>query len=170
MSEGAPVVVLVGPPGAGKSTVGRLLAERLGVGFRDTDADIEELAGKPIPEIFFDEGEEYFRTLEKNAVAAALAEHGGVLALGGGAVLAPQTREALRGHTVIYLSVELTDAVARTGLSAARPLLAINPRATLKAMLDARRPLYEEVATIVVKTDGRTPEEITAELVAALAQ
>jgi len=165
-----PVAVVVGPPGAGKTTIGTALAQRLGRPFRDTDADIEELAGKPIPEIFFDEGEEHFRTLEKNAVATALAEHGGVLALGGGAVLAPQTREALRGHTVIYLSVELTDAVARTGLSAARPLLAINPRATLKAMLDARRPLYEEVATIVVKTDGRTPDEITAELVAALAE
>jgi len=105
-----PVAVVVGPPGAGKTTIGTALAQQLGRPFRDTDADIEELAGKPIPEIFFDEGEEYFRTLEKNAVAAALAEHGGVLALGGGAVLAPQTREALRGHTVIYLSVELTDA------------------------------------------------------------
>jgi shikimate kinase len=85
-------------------------------------------------------------------------------------VLAPQTREALRGHRVIFLSVELSDAVHRTGMSTSRPLLAINPRATLKAMLDARRPLYDEVATIVVKTDGRTPEEITAELLAALAR
>ncbi len=163
-----PVAVVVGPPGAGKTTIGTALAQALGRPFRDTDADIEELAGKPVAEIFFDEGEEHFRTLEKNAVAAALAEHGGVLALGGGAVLAPATREALRGHTVIFLSVELSDAVARTGMSTSRPLLAINPRATLKAMLDARRPLYDEVATIVVKTDGRTPEEITTELVAAL--
>jgi shikimate kinase len=164
-----PLAVLVGPPGAGKTTIGTALAQALGRPFRDTDADIEQVAGKPIPEIFFDEGEEYFRTLEKNAVAAALAEHGGILALGGGAVLAPQTREALRGHTVIYLSVELADAVSRTGMATSRPLLAINPRATLKAMLDARRPLYEEVATIVVKTDGRGPEEITAELLDALA-
>ncbi len=163
-----PVAVLVGPPGSGKTTIGTALARALGRPFRDTDADIEAVAGKPIAEIFYDEGEEHFRTLEKNAVAAALGEHGGVLSLGGGAVLAPQTRAALAGHTVIFLSVELTDAVHRTGLSAARPLLAINPRATLKAMLDARRPLYEEVAGIVVKTDGRTPEEITAELLAAL--
>jgi shikimate kinase len=163
-----PVAVLVGPPGSGKTTIGTALARALGRPFRDTDADIEAAAGKPIAEIFYDEGEEHFRTLEKNAVAAALGEHGGVLSLGGGAVLAPQTRAALAGHTVIFLSVELTDAVHRTGLSAARPLLAINPRATLKAMLDARRPLYEEVAGIVVKTDGRTPEEITAELLAAL--
>jgi shikimate kinase len=163
-----PVAVLVGPPGSGKTTIGTALARALGRPFRDTDADIEAAAGKPIAEIFYDEGEEHFRTLEKNAVAAALGEHGGVLSLGGGAVLAPQTRAALAGHTVIFLSVELTDAVHRTGLSAARPLLAINPRATLKAMLDARRPLYEEVAGIVVKTDGRTPEEITAELLATL--
>src|SRR5205823_712503 len=125
--------------------------------------DIEQLAGKPISEIFVDDGEEQFRTLEKNAVAAALAEHGGVLALGGGSILAPQTRQRLRDHTVVFLSVELSDSVARVGLGAGRPLLAINPRATMKYLLDQRRPLYEEVATIVVKTDGRTPEEITAE-------
>ena len=163
-----PVCVLVGAPGSGKTTVGEALAAALGVPFRDTDADIEELAGKPIPEIFVDEGEDHFRTLERAAVAAALASHPGVLALGGGAVLAEDNRAALIGHTVVHLSVELPDAVKRVGLGAGRPLLALNPRATLKHLMDQRRPLYAEVATATVVTDGRTPEELATEIAALL--
>ncbi|MFC4017939.1 shikimate kinase [Micromonospora sp. GCM10011542] len=164
----APVVVLVGAPGCGKTTVGRVLAATLGVEFRDTDCDIESMAGKPIPEIFIDEGEAHFRTLERAAVAAALAGGTGVLALGGGAVLAEETRAALLGHRVVHLSVELPHAVKRVGLGAGRPLLAINPRATLKHLMDQRRPLYTEVATATVATDGRTPEEIAGEIAALL--
>jgi shikimate kinase len=163
-----PVCVLVGVMGAGKSTIGALLAERLGVGFHDVDAAIEAAAGKPISEIFIDEGEDHFRALERKAVAAALASCEGVVALGGGAILAEETRHALAGHTVIYLSVELADAIKRVGLGQGRPLLALNPRATLKHLLDQRRPLYEQVATHVVRTDGRTPEEIAAEIAAHL--
>ncbi|SBT39898.1 shikimate kinase [Micromonospora narathiwatensis] len=163
-----PVCVLVGAPGSGKTTVGLALADALGVAFRDTDADIEQLAGKPIPEIFVDEGEAHFRTLERAAVAAALASHPGVLALGGGAVLAEENRAALVGHTVVHLSVELADAVKRVGLGAGRPLLALNPRATLKYLMEQRRPLYAEVATVTVVTDGRTPEEIATEILAVL--
>ncbi|MBU8860107.1 MULTISPECIES: shikimate kinase [unclassified Micromonospora] len=163
-----PVCVLVGAPGSGKNTVGTALADALGVGFRDTDADIENLAGKPIPEIFVDEGEEHFRTLERAAVAAALASHAGVLALGGGAVLAEENRAALVGHTVVHLSVELPDALKRVGLGAGRPLLALNPRATLKHLMDQRRPLYAEVATATVVTDGRTPEELATEIAALI--
>ncbi|MFJ6197618.1 shikimate kinase [Micromonospora sp. NPDC092111] len=163
-----PVCVLVGAPGSGKSTVGEELATLLGVAFRDTDADIEAMAGKPIPEIFIDEGEAHFRTLERAAVAAALASHPGVLALGGGAVLAEENRAALVGHTVAHLSVELPDAVKRVGLGVGRPLLALNPRATLKHLMDQRRPLYAEVATATVVTDGRTPAEIAAEIAGLL--
>lgn len=163
-----PVAVLVGAPGSGKTTVGGLLADALGVSFRDVDADIEARAGKPISDIFIDDGEEHFRALEQAAVAAALAEHDGVLSLGGGAILAEQTRAVLAGHTVVYLSVELPDAVARVGLGQGRPLLSLNPRATLKYLLDQRRPLYEEVATITVKTDGREPGDIAAEVRQAL--
>ncbi|SCG60341.1 shikimate kinase [Micromonospora echinaurantiaca] len=163
-----PVCVLVGAPGSGKTTVGRALADALGVEFRDTDADIERLAGKPIPEIFIDEGEAHFRTLERAAVAAGLASCSGVLALGGGAVLAEENRAALVGHPVVHLSVELPDAVKRVGLGAGRPLLALNPRATLKHLMEQRRPLYAEVATATVVTDGRSPEEIAAEIVALL--
>ncbi len=163
-----PACVIVGPPGSGKTTVGELVAKALGKPFRDTDADVEAVAGKPIPEIFFDHGEEHFRALESEALAAALAGFDGVVALGGGTVLAPANREKLRGHTVVFLSVELPDAVARVGLGVGRPLLAVNPRATLKHLMDQRRPLYEEVATVIVKTDGRTPEDVAAEVVAAV--
>jgi len=163
-----PVCVVVGPPGAGKTTVGTLVAQRLGVAFRDTDSDIVAAAGKEIPEIFIDDGEDAFRALERAAVAAALESFDGVLALGGGAVLAAETRERLRDHTVVYLSVELSDAVSRVGLGAGRPLLTVNPRATLKYLLEQRRPLYEEVATVIVRTDGRTPEDLADEALAGL--
>ncbi|MDN0196204.1 shikimate kinase [Streptomyces sp. S.PNR 29] len=157
----APTIVLVGPMGVGKSTVGQLLAERLGVGYRDTDDDIVAEQGRTIAEIFVDEGEPAFRAIEKQAVRRALAEHDGVLALGGGAILDADTRALLDGQRVVYLSMEVDEAVKRTGLNAARPLLAVNPRKQWRELMEARRHLYEEVATAVVPTDGRTPEEVT---------
>lgn len=163
-----PVCVLVGPPGAGKSTVGALVAEDLGVPFADVDTLIESTAGKPIPEIFIDDGEDHFRALERAAVAAALREHAGVLALGGGAVMADATRAALMAHVVVFLSVELADAIRRVGLGAGRPLLSVNPRATMRHMLEQRRPFYEEVADVIVPTDGRTAREVADAVLAAL--
>jgi shikimate kinase len=163
-----PVCVLVGPPGAGKTTVGEALAGRLGVAFRDTDRDIEAERGTPITDIFVYEGEEAFRDYERAAVAQALAEHDGVLALGGGAVLDAATREALRGLRVVFLSVELADSAKRVGLARDRPVLMANPRAMLAGLLEARRPLYEEVATITVHTDDRDPESVIDEVAAAL--
>ncbi|MEU4743420.1 shikimate kinase [Actinosynnema sp. NPDC023658] len=157
----SPRFVVLGPPGAGKTTVGRLLAERLGVAFRDTDDDVVATAGKPISDIFTDDGEPAFRALEERAVAEALASHDGVLALGGGAVLAEATRARLAGHTVVFLNVGMAEGVKRTGMSSARPLLAgVNPRATFKVLLDARLPLYREVATVEVVTDDLTPEQV----------
>lgn len=160
----APRVVIVGPPGAGKSTVGTLVAQRLGTTFRDTDADIERTAGKPITDIFVEDGEPAFRTLERAAVATALEEHDGVLALGGGAVVGPENRALLAGHLVVFLDVGLADAVARVGLNRDRPLLIESPRAQLKRLLDERRPIYLEVATVTVDTGGREPEDIADEV------
>ncbi|MEJ2857274.1 MULTISPECIES: shikimate kinase [unclassified Saccharothrix] len=157
----SPRYVVLGPPGAGKTTVGQLLAARLGVAFRDTDEDVVATAGKPISDIFTTDGEPAFRALEEEAVARGLAEHDGVLALGGGAVLSAVTRARLAEHTVVFLNVGMAEGVRRTGLSSARPLLAgVNPRATFKALLDARLPLYREVATIEVDTDALEPEQV----------
>ena len=160
MSDARPVVVLVGPMGSGKTTVGTALAARLGLGLRDTDADVEARAGKPVSDIFVDDGEPVFRDLEREAVATALREHDGVLALGGGAVMDPLTEEALRGHTVVFLDVQVTDAARRIGLNRDRPLLLGNPRAQWLRIMERRRPVYERVATAVVATDGRTPDEV----------
>ena len=164
----SPRLVLIGPPGAGKSTVGRLVAERLGVAFRDTDADGEAVAGTSVAEVFYDHGEARFRELETAAVAVALAEHDGVLSLGGGAVLAASTRELLVGHRVVLLLVGLSAAAQRTGLSRDRPVLALNPRAQLRSLLEERRPVYEQVTTVRVDTDGRTPEQVADEVLATL--
>jgi shikimate kinase len=154
-------VVLVGPPGAGKTTVGRALAQRMGLAFTDIDALIVERAGKSIADMFTDDGEDVFRALERAVVAEALASTEGVLALGGGSVLAAVTRERLRGHRVVHLSVGLADGIRRTGMSGARPLLAgVNPRATFKALLDARAPLYREVATYEIDTSKRSANQV----------
>lgn len=167
-SANGPVVVLVGPMGSGKSTVGELIAQRLGVSYRDTDADIVAAQGREISDIFVDEGEPYFRELEREAVAAAVAGHEGVLALGGGAVLDEKTRELLTGLPVAYLSMDVEEAVKRVGLGAARPLLAVNPRRQWRELMDARRPLYTEVARVEVATDARTPEEVAQAVLDAL--
>ncbi|MEU4877830.1 shikimate kinase [Streptomyces sp. NPDC021608] len=163
-----PRVVLVGPMGVGKSTVGQLLAERLGVAYRDTDDDIVAESGRSIAEIFVDEGEDAFRAREKQAVRRALTEHDGVLALGGGSILDPDTRDLLAGQRVLYLAMDVEEAVKRTGLNAARPLLAVNPRKQWRELMEARRHLYEGVATAVVATDGRTPEEVSQAALDAL--
>lgn len=160
--------VLIGPPGSGKTTLGRLLAERLGVAFRDTDADVEAVAGKPVSDVFVEDGEDRFRELELRAVRAALAEHDGVLSLGGGAVLKEETQALLAGHTVVYLHVGLSDAVQRVGLASARPLLVLNPRSQLKKLMEQRRPIYERLADITVVTDGREPGELADEIIKGL--
>jgi shikimate kinase len=170
-SERRPSLVLVGPPGSGKTTVGHVLARRLGVGFTDVDALIVARAGKPIADVFLQDGEDVFRVLEREVVAEALVGTDGVLALGGGSVLAAETRERLRGHRVVHLAVGLADGLRRTGMSTARPLLAgVNPRATFKALLDARAPLYREVATVEIETSRRSVNQVARAVLEALGE
>ena len=165
----SPRVVLVGAMGAGKSTVGRLVAEQLGASFLDTDEVVERETGKAVAEIFIDDGEARFRELESRAVADALQSHDGVLALGGGAVLDHATRDLLDGHPVVFLRVGLSDAAKRVGLGVSRPLLLGNVRGRIKQLLDERTPIYEAVAGHVVDTDGLTAEEV-AERVRAVVE
>ena len=162
-----PRVVLVGPPAAGKTTVGRLLADRLSVPVVDTDDLVVARAGKPVGEIFVDDGEEEFRRLEADAVAEALTRDA-VVALGGGAVLAEQTRTRLAGRPVVLLSASVPTSAGRVGLNRDRPLLLGNPRQQLRALLDARLPLYREVAVAEVETDDRTPEQVAEAVLGAL--
>lgn len=168
-----PVAVLVGPPGSGKSTVSRLLAERLGVATRDTDADVEATAGKTISDVFVEDGEPRFRELERDAVGRALTEHDGVLALGGGAVLDEGTQRLLEeyaaaGGAVVFLDVSLTHAAPRVGFNTSRPLLLGNPRAQWQSLMNARRPVYERLATLQVSTDGMRPGQVADRIIESL--
>jgi shikimate kinase len=165
----APVAVLTGPPGAGKSSVGPLLARHLGVTFRDTDSDIEATAGKPVSDIFVQDGEPAFRKLEAEAVAAALREHRGVLSLGAGAVLDPGIQELLAAQTVVYLDTQFETAARRVGMGRPRPLLIGNPRARLRQLFDERLPIYQRLATIAVPTDDDDPGEVADEIARKLA-
>jgi shikimate kinase len=165
-----PVAVLIGPPGAGKTSVGPLLAERLGTSFRETDADISAAAGQPVSDIFIEQGEPAFRQLEREAAARALREHGGVLALGSGAVLDPDIQHRLEGLPVIYLAAGFATIARRMGLDRPRVVIPGNPRGRLRAMLEERRPLYEQLATATVETDDLDPDELAAEISARLKQ
>ena len=166
-----PLVVLIGPPGAGKSAVGPLLADRLGVEFRDTDADVGAAAGKPVGDIFIENGEETFRELERAAAARALdalRQHGGVLALGSGAVLDAGIQRQLDGLPVVYLSAEFGTVARRIGLDRPRIVVPGNPRGRLRAMLDERAAIYQRLAAVTVPTDDLDPDELAAELAARI--
>jgi shikimate kinase len=165
---GGPILVVIGSPGAGKSSVGRRVAEALGVSFTDTDGLVEAASGMTVSDIFVTHGEEEFRRREADAVAAALTEHVGVVSLGGGAVMRPETRERLSGRRVVWLRVTLADAANRVGMNTARPLLLGNVRATLSSLLDQRNPVYEQVATDIVDTSGRSVREVTDEVLAVV--
>jgi shikimate kinase len=163
-----PVAVLIGPPGAGKTAVGPLLAEHLGTSFRDTDADIAAATGQPVSDIFIEQGEPAFRQLEREAAARALREHGGVLALGSGAVLDLGIQHRLEGLPVVYLDADFATVARRVGLDRPRIVIPGNPRGRLRAMLEERRPLYQRLAAVTVKTDDLDPDELAIQIAAQL--
>jgi shikimate kinase len=163
-----PVAILIGPPGAGKTTVGRLLAGLLEAEFLDTDDVVEEAAGKPVSDIFISDGEAVFRGLEREAVARTVASHRGILALGGGAVMDPGAGQLLAGQRVVYLETGFAAAAHRTGLDAPRPLLIGNPRTRMRELLAERLPVYEGLAWVTVSTDDRAPQEIADEIAATI--
>ena len=160
-------VVLIGPPTAGKSSVGPLLAAELGVPFADTDALVARAARKPVGDIFVDDGELVFRELERGAVASgldAVGPEGGVLALGSGAVLDPDVRRMLAGQVIVYLEAGFATVAKRTGMDRPRVVIPGNPRGRLRAMLEERRPVYAGLASVTVATDDMAPEEVAADL------
>lgn len=158
----APAVVLIGAPGAGKSTVGLLLAEALGIAHVDTDTLVEQRLGQTVADIFIEQGESVFRIAEREAVAQVLNLDGAVVSLGGGAVLDPVTQSALVGHPVVWLRVGLASAAARVGMNQSRPLLLQNPRATLATLLDERTPVYQSLAKLTVDTDEIDVAQVVA--------
>ena len=163
-----PVAILIGPPGAGKSTVGEALAVRLGVGFTETDADIEAVAGKPVSDIFIEDGEPFFRDLERAAVTTAIGTADGVVGLGGGSIMSTDVQRQLTGLPVVYLRASFPELAKRVGMDTPRPLLLGNPRAKLKGLLEERLPVYERLAWLTVDTDGRDPADIAEEIAGAL--
>ena len=169
-AAGQPLVVLTGPPAAGKTVVGEMLAGLLGVAFVDTDADIAALAGKPVADIFVDDGEAAFRDLERAAAGRALTTRGAVVALGSGAVLDPGVQELLRGQAVAYLPAGFPAIARRLGLDRPRVVIPGNPRGRLRAMLEERRPVYETLAAFTVPSDDLAPEEIVGEIAAWLSR
>ena len=168
----APKAVLVGLPGSGKSTIGRRLSKALGVSLLDTDAAIEQRTGRTIADIFAADGEQEFRRIEEEVVRAALAEHDGVVSLGGGAVTTPAVCEALAGHTVIYLEISAREGVRRTGGNAVRPLLAGGDEAEkyskFRDLMAKRIPLYRRVATIRIDTNRRNPGAVVRQILSRL--
>ncbi|NLE81000.1 MAG: shikimate kinase [Rhodococcus sp.] len=165
----APTAVLIGPPGAGKSTIGRRLAQALDLPLFDTDSAIEQESGRAIKEIFEHDGEPVFRAMEEEVVARAIANETGIVSLGGGAILSSRTRALLRGHTVIYLEISVGEGLKRTGNNTSRPLLTgADPRAKYQELMRRRRPLYRSVSTIRIRTDGRSPSRVVQQLVSKL--
>jgi shikimate kinase len=155
-------IVLIGPPGAGKTSIGKALSKELELDFIDSDAEIERISGKTISEIFVDQGEAVFRKTEVETVTRILAEFEGVVALGGGAPINPEIQKVLLNseYPVIFIDVSISQAANRIGFNKDRPLLMINPRQQWLHLMSERRPIYEKLATITVSSDNSKPAEV----------
>jgi shikimate kinase len=168
VDAGRPALILVGPPGSGKSTVGQLVADRLGCGFKDFDDDLRAAHGLEAGELVVELGRERFQELEVELLRTVLVDFDGVLALGGGTPTAPGAAELLAGHRVVFLDVDLENLLKREGLVPLHPWLMPNPRAQLRQLLVERRPVYESVASVTVPTSGRSPDDVLADVLSAL--
>jgi shikimate kinase len=166
----APRAIFIGPMGSGKSTIGKGVASALGVPFRDTDLIIEELEKMPVSQIFIDKGEDYFRTIEKKVLRDELLSDGSVLALGGGAPISVDAQSALKVSSapVIYLDISLASVAPRIGFNRDRPLLLHNPRGQWQTLMEARRPIYESIANFTIDVNGKSQNEIIAEVLEVL--
>ena len=155
-------IVLIGPPGAGKSSIGRALAKELALPFIDSDSEIEKKVGKKISEIFVDNGEPYFRELEVSKVKEILKEFNGVISLGGGASINSEIFELLSSgsYPVIFIDVSISQAATRIGFNKDRPLLLINPRQQWINLMAERRPIYEKLASEIISSDSKKPVEV----------
>jgi len=158
----APRVILIGPMGSGKTTIGQLVASKLGIAFRDTDHVIEGRAGKSVSDIFLEDGEDEFRILEKKVLRDELLSDDTVLALGGGAPISVDAQSALRAiaSPVIYLDISLATVAPRIGFNRDRPLLLHNPRGQWQTLMEARRPIYESIADSVIDVNEKSESEI----------
>ncbi len=166
----APKAVLMGMPGSGKSTIGRRLAKTMGLTLLDTDTKIVEKTGRTIADIFTNDGEQEFRRIEEEVVRAALVEHDGIVSLGGGAITSPGVRDALAGHTVVFLEINAAEGIRRTTTGGTvRPLLAgADPAQRYRELMSQRVPLYRRVATMRVNTNRRNPSAVVRHIVERL--
>ena len=166
----APRVILIGPMGSGKTTIGQLIAKRLDIAFRDTDQVIEGETGRTVSDIFLEDGEDAFRLLEKSVLRNELLSDGTVLALGGGAPISMDAQSALRAiaSPVVYLDISLATVVPRIGFNRDRPLLLHNPRGQWQTLMEARRPIYESIADTVIDVNTKSETEIVDEILEVL--
>ena len=166
----APRVILIGPMGSGKTTIGQLIAKRLDIAFRDTDQVVEEETGRTVSDIFLEDGEDAFRLLEKSVLRNELLSDGTVLALGGGAPISIDAQSALRAiaSPVVYLDISLATVAPRIGFNRDRPLLLHNPRGQWQTLMEARRPIYESIADTVIDVNTKSENEIVDEILEVL--
>ena len=159
-------IVLIGPPGAGKSSIGKALAKKLNLNFIDSDSEIEKISHKRISEIFIEDGEPAFRLLEVDVVRKVLADFDGVISLGGGAPINKEIQEVLgdADYPVVFIDVSIAQAATRIGFNKDRPLLLVNPRQQWISLMNDRRPIYEKLASQTISSDNRKPHEVAKQI------